>query len=366
MSAKSALDSVSALPVVVEQVTVAWLSTILGKTVKTANLVEGIHGTASKLLYHVTYENVEDAASLPSRICVKGGFNPELLKLHPSLMAIFRHEARFYHSIAPTLDMRLPTAWFTGTDTVTGQGIVVLDDLKARDYTFGDPLQTWPVSCVRSGVEQLAKLHGKSWGAKNEDPSWLGDGLYMRSFIIELLQPPNWNLRFLDETVKPPVPESLLDRERIIRAFKNLWATSNPTMDCVTHGDPHIGNTFITPTGEPGFLDWQCFHVNNALQDVTYFVVGALTVEERREHEVDILEHYLTALHKAGGPKLEKDEVSEDYKKCLFHGLCWALTPPLMQPKDKVDAMTERYCAAIVDHGSLELLEGLPGYVREA
>jgi hypothetical protein len=38
----------------------------------------------------------------------------------------------------------------------------------------------------------------------------------------------------------------------------------------------------------------------------------------------------------------------------------------MMQPQDRVNAMTARHVAAMVDHKSLELLEGLPGYVTEA
>lgn len=363
--AKGVLDSADPLPVVVEEVTVEWLSKVLGKPVKTANLVEPIHGTASKLLYEVVYENPEDAKSLPTEICVKGGFNPALLKLHPTLTAVYRREAEFYYYIGPTVDMRLPTVWYNGSDTVTGQGIVILDDLKAKGYTFGDPLEAWSVDRVRAGVEELAILHAKTWGAKREDFSWLKEGLSLREVIMGLLQPPNWDLRFLDEAVKPPVPGHLIDRERIVRGFKTMWATANPALTCITHGDAHIGNTFITPAGEPGFLDWQGLHVNNALHDVTYFIVGTLTVEDRRANEVELFEHYLASLHKAGGPKLEREAVWDDYRKHHLHGFAWTLTPPMMQPKDKVDVMSERHCAAIVDHKSLELLESLPEYVAD-
>lgn len=42
-----------------------------------------------------------------------------------------------------------------------------------------------------------------------------------------------------------------------------------------------------------------------------------------------------------------------------MHGFSWALAGPLMQPKEVVDAISERHCAAILDHQSLELLEYL-------
>ncbi|KAK3314042.1 kinase-like domain-containing protein [Apodospora peruviana] len=363
--ARGVLNSSDPLPVIVEEVTPVWLTKILGRPVKTATLVEPIHGTASKLLYELAYENPDDAATLPTHVCVKGGFNPALIAIHPALNAVYRREAEFFYYIAPAVSMRLPPVWYCGSDTVTGQGIIVLDDLKAKGYTFGDPLEAWPVERVRAGVEELSILHAKTWGAKQKDFPWLKEGLSLREVILSMMVKPEWDKRFLDEAAKPPVPEHLVDRERMIRAFKTLWATTNESLRCVVHGDSHIGNTFITPTGEPGFLDFQGLHSYSALHDVTYFIVGALTVADRRAHEVELFEHYLATLHKAGGPKLEKDAVWEDYRKHHLHGFAWSLTPPMMQPKAQVDIMTERHCAAIVDHKSLELLESLPEYITE-
>jgi hypothetical protein len=364
--AQGVLDSGDALPVIVEEVTAGWFTKALGRRVKEATLVEAIHGTASKLLYKLTYGDAHDAVSLPTHVCVKGGFNPALVKLHPALNAVYRREAEFFYHIAPTVSLRLPPVWYSGSDTVTGQGIVVLDDLKAKGYTFGDPLEAWPVERVRAGVEELAILHAKTWGATPEDFPWLKEGLSLREVILSMMVKPEWEKRFFDLEAKPPVPDHMTDRERMIRAFKTLWATTNESLVCVAHGDSHIGNTFITDAGEPGFLDWQGLHFNSSLHDLTYFVVGALTIEDRRAHEVELFDHYLSTLHKAGGPKLEKEAVWADYRKHHLHGFAWALTPPMMQPKDKVDVMSARHCAAIVDHKSLELLESLAEYVTEA
>jgi len=251
-------------------------------------------------------------------------------------------------------------------DTVSGQGIVIMSDLKASGHTFGTPLEAWPVERVRTGVKELAVLHAKTWGAKESDFPWLKEGLDLREVILSMMGEVPWKSRFDDAEACPPsVPEEMKDRERIVRAFKTLWKTTNEKHMCVVHGDSHVGNTFITAAGEPGFLDWQGLHANSFLHDVTYFVAGALTVEDRRANEVALLEDYLRALEAAGGPKLEREEIWDEYRKHHLHGFAWAPTPPTMQPKDMVDAMTARHVAAIVDHGSLELLESLPEYVKE-
>ncbi|KAJ4251528.1 hypothetical protein NW762_011516 [Fusarium torreyae] len=351
---KAQLESSEPLPLTVEELTPAWFSKSLGKQVKQVSIVNTLHGTASKILVKLTYENSADG---PNALCVKGGFNPAILALHPSLFHVYRLEAEFYHHLGPIVDLRLPPSHYCGTHAESGQGIVVLSDLKAEGFTFGDPLQPWPVSRVRSGVEQLAILHAKTWGHKAED-FHLGAAFSLRDVITGLMLPSEWEKRFAADA-RPPVADYLVDRERIFAAFQTLWNTSDSKMNCVVHGDAHIGNTFVTPAGEPGFLDWQGVHAGSAIHDVAYFIIGSLSIEDRKKNEVELFEYYLDTLHKEGGPKFEKDNVWEEYRKHTFHGFAWALASSMMQSQEIVHTMSARHSAAIVDHKSLELLEDL-------
>jgi hypothetical protein len=89
---------------------------------------------------------------------------------------------------------------------------------------------------------------------------------------------------------------------------------------------------------------------------LAYFLTGALTVEDRRKHEASLIDTYLEALHKEGGPKLTREDLWDDYRRYSMQGFLWAMTPQTMQPDEVVFAMAERYSACIVDHGTLELL----------
>lgn len=94
------------------------------------------------------------------------------------------------------------------------------------------------------------------------------------------------------------------------------------------------------------------------MHDVAYFIGGSLSIQDRRTHEKDLLQSYLGTLKHAGGPQLEIEDVWEEYRRQTFHGFAWALAGPLMQSREIVDAMVKRHWAAIVDHKSIELLEG--------
>lgn len=367
--AKGILNSSEALPATPQEITADWLSQVLGHKVKNATIVKEIHSTASKILLELSYENEVKEDEAPTQICIKGGFNQQLIALHPSLMWTYRREAEFYYYVRPIVSMNLPKTWYCSTDTVNGQGLVIMANLAAEGCDFGQPLKPWIVDRVRAGVEQLAALHGRTWGASEEEFPWLVadkaiGGNPLEGMIRSLLSPPAWEMRFV-KSAAPPLPEAIANRERMERAFKTMWATENAKFKCVAHGDAHIGNTFIRPDGTPGFIDWQAPFAGVALQDVAYFITGSLETELRRKHEVELVEHYLQALHKASGPKFTKDDIWTDYRKHVLHGLAWALTAPGMQPDENVFIMTERHAAAALDHKTFELLESLPEYVKE-
>ncbi|KAI1204637.1 kinase-like domain-containing protein [Annulohypoxylon truncatum] len=367
--AKGVMNSAEPLPTTPQEITAEWCTKALGHKVKTVTIAEEIHSTASKILVDLTYEGRHSVDEVPYKVCVKGGFNKPLMGLYPDLLWTYRREAEFYFYISPIVTMNLPKIWYCGTDTVTGQGLVVMANLAAQGCEFGEPLKPWPVERVRAGVEQLASLHAKTWGADEVDFPWLvGDKAKkenpLQRMVSSLMKSGEWEARYKDAAA-PPLPESIANRERLERAFKTMRATENPKLTCVLHGDSHIGNTFITADGQPGFVDWQTAYAGVNVQDLAYFVAGVMTVEDRRKHEVDLVRHYLQALHHNGGPNLERGDIWHDYRKHTLHGLAWAFTAPGMQPDENVFAMTERHAAAVSDHGTIELLESLQEYANE-
>lgn len=72
---------------------------------------------------------------------------------------------------------------------------------------------------------------------------------------------------------------------------------------------------------------------------------------------MELVDGYLDALYAEGGPRLARNDIWDDYRRHSLHGLLWAMTPLKMQSDDVVFAITERYSTAIMDHGTLDLLE---------
>ncbi|KAI2464464.1 kinase-like domain-containing protein [Annulohypoxylon bovei var. microspora] len=345
------------LPTVPEEVTASWLAEVLGTKIKSIDVKKVMPGTASKICVTVEYEDADSDKTTPrpTDLCIKGGFNPAFLKQLPWVVMIYQREVEFFNRVAPSLDhMELPKSWWAGK--TAKQGIVIMDDLSSQGCEFGTTTEVWPVSRVRAGLEQLAALHAKTWNVKPEDYPWLTSDYDQALLTL---------MKTYDVVVKsdgrPTIPEYMKDQERVTAVLKKHYGSRNPKFRCLLHGDAHTGNTYLDK-GAPRFLDWQMIHIGSAFHDVSYFIVGALSIEDRRAHEWELVDHYLATLAKLGAPTFSnKDEdVRTEHKKSFLVGIGWIMCPYEMQPKECVHAMAVRYAAAIDDHKVLELVESLP------
>ncbi|HEX5805358.1 MAG TPA: oxidoreductase family protein, partial [Macromonas sp.] len=143
---------------------------------------------------------------------------------------------------------------------------------------------------------------------------------------------------------------AMRDRETLARSIRQLWAQDDAGPLAISHGDPHVGNTYTVPGGQRRFLDWQTVCLAPWSDDVTYFMTGALTVADRRAHDAALLKHYLGALRAAIGSAAPTfDEAWLAYRQHQLHGLMFALCPSDMQPAAVCEQMGVRYGAAVTD-----------------
>jgi hypothetical protein len=347
--------STGRLPVTVEELTAEWLTRVLGETLPGVRVsgveIEHVNwGTATKALLRLRFD--EPVSGAPERVCVKGGFDPSMA--HFGIGPAYRREAEFFGRIAPAIDLPLPRCWFAGANEEQDQGVIVMDNLAAAGASFGECTQPWPVDRVAEALGVLARLHGPTWGSESSY-AWLTTVTPVRGISKVLFGTAHWEQLFVQGD-GPEVPDGFLDRKRMRSAMQALWSIDDVSTCCVSHGDAHIGNTYIDVEGHPAFLDWQCVHNTPYMLDVAYFLGGALSVADRRASERDLLRDYLGKLAAAGGPAVGYDQAWHDYRQQTLYGFFWALTSPQMQPREKIAAMVGRHIAAIEDHDSINLV----------
>jgi hypothetical protein len=137
------------------------------------------------------------------------------------------------------------------------------------------------------------------------------------------------------------------------------------------HSDVHSRNWYLTPDGGMGLYDWQLLSRGSWAMDVAYALSSALTVDDRRAWERELIALYTDRLHAAGGPSIPFDEAWLTYRQQPFHGLVfWLYTigagrmQPAMQPDEVSLANLERMTNMIVDLDSFSALHQSAKKVR--
>jgi hypothetical protein len=345
------------LPTGLDDITPQWLTMAVSQrfpsvVVDSVDVESVMWGTATKVFLRVQYEAI-DPRGPGEALCLKGGFDD---KLHGVHSIGYRTEARFYRGIAPVFS-GVPDCWFAAEDFASGQGLVLTDDLRATGALFGKPDDRVGVDDVARALEVMARWHGLTWHRAGVGGlPWLTVGSELfRPVAKSFLSPAHW-AAYIDLPQTDGFDASLRDRKRMLRGLYSLWCLDDSGPLAVSHGDPHVGNTYVLGDNVRRFLDWQTVCLALWSDDVTYFITGILDVEERRRHEVDLLKHYLGALRSFTADAPGFDEAWLSYRQHHLHGLMFALCPPEMQAAEVCAQMGDRYAAAAIDHETLEAL----------
>ena len=258
-------------------------------------------------------------------------------------------EALFYRDVAPRLALRLPPTFFAAADEVTSQAMIIMDDIVVAGGRFGSPHEPQSVEVTRESLSQLALLHASTWGrATVDDVEWLGPRIdfFLQFYTVEQLQ------AFLDDGRAEGSAPELRQGANLVAALRCMTEHEET---CVLHGDAHTGNVYFDADGRASLFDWQVAHLGNWATDVSYHLATVLTVEDRRAHEVDLLQHYLRELADLGAPAPTWDEAWDLYRRSFPYGyFLWVITE--VRDRTEVLAHMPRLLAALSDHETYRLL----------
>jgi hypothetical protein len=305
-------------------------------------------GTNRRARLQLTYS----AGSGPATVFAKA-VDPEHADLVALTSGLF-HEPRLFSSgVALPLDH--PAVYAALIDEDARNFLMIMEDVVARGGDPRDATRPMTIDQAASGVRGLARLHSEFWGERLTGNPALG---WVEPFVaFESLE--FAPLHIADERLGDTVPAEITALGGT-DLFVDIWARyigtltgSSESPQTLLHGDPHIGNTYVLPDDEVGFLDWQMARRGNWSLDLGYFLQGALTIEDRRRGERDLLAEYLGALRLPSDEMPTADEVWLRYRASVAHGLAiWIATlsgGDAWQRPDICLALAQRYSAAFVD-----------------
>ncbi|HLS97983.1 MAG: phosphotransferase [Porticoccaceae bacterium] len=352
------------IPRHLDGVTREWFEGLLanaypGIGVESLERVAVISTHTTKVRIAVAYNGVGRKAGLPQHLCLKANWSEGF-----DSGDICELEARFYHNFGQVAGLPAPRSYYADWDgDGSGRGIVVLEDLVDSGGTFGHSTDLIGIDGVARALEAMAGLHGCLWNDERlMAQSWLPRSMatmidtdqiaFMRPYIDANLARPE---------IQELLPKAIVaDNTLLDRAYGNFnqWVAAQPGPFCLVHGDSHIGNTYLYPDGRRIWLDWQLCRVGHGYRDMTYLMLGALTVEERRKAEKDLIAHYREALIATGAQGVPGvDTLYEHFRRWPIYGIqAW------LQVDDKwglgAFPVIDRISRAIEDLGTLDLLKG--------
>jgi len=296
------------LPWKLADVTPRWLTGLLrnrypGIEIADFEIVENKNSHTTKLRLRLALNDVGVAAGIPERVCLKSNWSG--LRTGE----ICEREARFYHLVSTTHRDRfagaVPHAYYADWDGAgAGNGVVMMEDLGESPGAFGSSSDHLGVDGVAAGLESLAVLHGALWGSPATDAPWLAQSMDTENDTEQVIQ--FWNyiwFNLTDPDYEQAVPRWVYEHPELMnQALDELSAyeRERPGPKSLVHGDAHQGNSFLRRNGERVWLDWQLVRAGSPWRDVCYFIVGGLTVDERRSADRDLVEHYRDRLVATG------------------------------------------------------------------
>ncbi|WP_323809632.1 phosphotransferase family protein [Sphingobium baderi] len=329
----------------------AWLGRALGGAgdpmdVRAVHIVDQFGPSCTKVRMELEF-GPSAPPGLHSAYCLKGFFgDPGIGYLKSGVQLT---ESAFYRDCAPTLSMRLAECVHAGSDEATGAGVLLMKDLITAGARFLTALEPYSARQAESSLDQLARLHVASWG-----DAALAKWPWVRSKARELTRYQVVPAARVTELMRgergAPLPDAIRDGARIYAALGRIADRDTALPHCLIHGDAHAGNMFENADG-CGIVDWQLLQRGHWSLDVAYHVAAALTVEDRRTHEQDLLRLYLDRLAAHGVTPPAWDDAWDRYRESLAYGMfLWAITirvdPPVIMEFNR------RLGTAVADHDS--------------
>ncbi len=343
-----------------DAITPGWMTAALaarhpGVVVDTVRVALRDDGTNKRARLGLTYS----AGSGPATVFAKA-VDPD----HAELVALtsgLYHEPRLFASGVP-LPLDHPTVYVALVDEERSDFLMIMEDVATRGGDPRDSTRPMTVEQVANGVRGLARLHSAYWGDRLTGNSALGWVEPFVAFDGMQYAPLHIARERLGDTVTAEI--LALTGEQL---FIDIWAryigTLTNTSQTLLHGDPHIGNTYVLPDDDIGFLDWQMVRRGNWSLDLGYFLQGALTIEDRRRSERELLDVYRAALTLPAAEMPTSEEVLLRYRASVAHGLAiWMATlsgGDAWQSPAICLALAQRYAAAFIDLDSRTAIDAV-------
>ncbi len=276
----------------------------------------------------------------------------------------YERENRFYEQVAPHVGLRIPRAYYTGTDVEAGNFVLLMEDLGGVAH-IGDQLAACDLATAEMVVGELAKFHAAWWNHPMlEKLDWMPRvNAPVQLYAGQLYQEawPGFVARY-----GSGLSARMLDvGQRLGPAWNAIMDDYAKGQAFISHTDFRLDNMLFGKQGSPvrfAVIDWQLCVRGGGLYDLGYFVSQSLPVELRRSAERDLIRLYWDTLTAHGVSDYPFERCWDDYRIAVLVALIipvnGAVNLDLSNPRavELMDALTLRSTTAVIDLDAGELL----------
>lgn len=250
--------------------------------------------------------------------------------------ALYANEVNVYTRLKPEALVESPLCLGGVYDAETHSFLLMLEDLRDRDVSFANVTVPTSLDRLRSLLEQLAILHAHYWNSPQLQTSLSWMEAHTRGDLCNMFNHPEAapaSIRDQINTVQ--FKREMVERmgttvDQLFHNFQRVQQHQARLPQTVCHGDTHIGNTYILPGDKGGLIDWQLASQGYAMHDIAYLIPTALSVQQRRAHERELIAYYREQLLSRGvadAPSL--DTLWLEYRRAVVWGVYigWLTTP---------------------------------------
>ncbi|MEC7909463.1 MAG: oxidoreductase family protein [Actinomycetota bacterium] len=354
-------------PSTIEDVSASWLTGVLQGSgfagVEITDMQVGVIGEGvgiMGLLYRVELSYSDSSPKeAPSSVVIKVPSPHEQTRHIARAFMFYGKEIGFYRDAAKDTPLGTPKCYAAYHDPESDDFVLVLEDLDGTEVI--SQLDGCPLDKAEIAIDALARHHAAFWESErfDGDLSWL---------------PYGWDVPFPQAIAQgfseawpscmEMFPNGVSDRvKKVGEKFPTVTSEMMELADSpitLAHGDFRLDNLFFE-NETLKVIDWQICIKTVGGYDLGYFLSQSLTIEDRRNHEIELLDRYRNTLSDMG-LDYPQDRLMEDYRRSVLFCLAYPVqaSAAALVNERAVQLVTEMFARVSTAIEDLDADEFLP------
>lgn len=305
----------SEFPTAPDQLTVDWLSRVLGYPVEQFEVAFFSEGAG--VMAWVMRVLLQTPEGRPDSIIAKFPSPSQVNRDVAHLYNMYGREVKFYQEIAAHITVRTPACYYAAFEASTHDFVLLMEDLG--DMQIGNQVEGCSLAGAKSVIAAVARFHASGWQPRRFPDLISHNNPVQRDGMVSGFGA-GWPVVL--EQFGDLIPEDARAAgARIPDAVGRLLDAMCQDPVCLTHADVRLDNIFFGD-GEIALVDWQSICISAPEQDLAYFITQSVPAAVREQE--DLVAFYHSELTRAG-IDYPLDRCRERFAISALYLMCYAV-----------------------------------------